>query len=209
MEEGSKVRKRDNSESGDFVIVKQGDNSTTEAQDSDTSFEELHVDKATREDTVNSDPVEPESMVIVNDVDIDEKSVTNPESNSKADNNEASGNEEEDEVNLSCHDNVRQVLDDIEAQIEKLREAVTKLSGDKLSLMEVLDSVSQGLPGPGTELSEVEREEIGLEVRRLRARAEDVRCDLVTRCGADRHDTRADMGLIFPGGRSSRSRPGR
>ena len=200
---------RDNSESGDFVIVKQGDSSTTEAQDSDTSFEELHVDKATREDTVNSDPVEPESMVIVNDVDIDEKSVTNPESNSKADNNEASGNEEEDEVNLSCHDNVRQVLDDIEAQIEKLREAVTKLSGDKLSLMEVLDSVSQGLPGPGTELSEVEREEIGLEVRRLRARAEDVRCDLVTRCGADRHDTRADMGLIFPGGRSSRSRPGR
>ena len=85
------------------------------------------------------------------------------------------------------------MLDDIEAQIEKLRDAVTKLSGDKRSLMEVLDSVSQGLPGPGTELSEVEREEIGLEVRRLRARAEDVRCDLVTRCGADHHDARADM----------------
>ena len=193
MEEGSKVRKRDNSESGDFVIVKQGDNSTTEAQDSDTSFEELHADKATREDTVNSTPGEPESMVIVNDVNIDDKSVTNPESNSKADNNEAAGNEEEEEANISCHDNVRQVLDDIEAQIEKLRDAVTKLSGDKRSLMEVLESVSQGLPGPGTELSEVEREEIGLEVRRLRARAEDVRCDLVTRCGADHHDARADM----------------
>ena len=191
MEEGSKVRKRDNSESGDFVIVKPGDNSATEAQDSDTSFEELHVDKATRGDNVSSDPGEPESMVIVNDVNDDDKSVTIPES--KADNNEAAGNEEEEEANLSCHDNVRQVLDDIEAQIEKLRDAVTKLSGDKRSLVEVLDSVSQGLPGPGTELSEVEREEIGLEVRRLRARAEDVRCDLVTRCSADHHDARADM----------------
>ena len=59
MEEGSKVRKRDNSESGDFVIVKQGDNSTTEAQDSDTSFEELHVEKATRETSVQHKHLQP------------------------------------------------------------------------------------------------------------------------------------------------------
>ena len=64
-------------------------------------------------------------------------------------------------------------------RIEKLREEVTKLSGDKSSLVEVLDSVHQGLPG--TDLSEIEREEIGLELLRLRGRAEDVKCELVTR----------------------------
>ena len=182
LEEGSKVRKRDNSESGDFVIVKQSDNSATGAQDSDTSFEELpenFEDKVIRKDTDTSDPAELESMVIVNDIKDNDKSLTIQESNSDNDNKDAIGDAKELEANISCHDNVRQVLDDIEAQIEKLREAVTKLSVDKRSLVEVLDSVHQGLPG--TELSDLEREEIGLEVTRLRGRAEDVRCELVTR----------------------------
>ena len=78
-EEGSKVRKRDNSESGDFVIVKQSNNSTTGAQDSDTSFEDLqenNEDKIIREeiDTDGGDSVELKSMVIVNDINDDEKS---------------------------------------------------------------------------------------------------------------------------------------
>ena len=208
LEEGSKVRKRDNSESGDFVIVKQSNNSTTGAQDSDTSFEDLQEnieDKITREeiDTDGGDPVELESMVIVNDINDDEKSdkikdtadvetvvennvegvkeeeeKTNTETELE---NKVEGVEEEEEKTneITCHDNVRQVLYDIEAQIEKLREAVTKLSGDKSSLVEVLDSVHQGLPG--TDLSEIEREEIGLELARLRGRAEDVKCELVTR----------------------------
>ena len=208
LEEGSKVRKRDNSESGDFVIVKQSNNSTTGAQDSDTSFEDLQEnieDKITREDveTDGGDPVELESMVIVNDINDDEKSdkikdtadvetvvennvegvkeeeeKTNTET--ELENNVEGVEEEEEKTNeITCHDNVRQVLYDIEAQIEKLREAVTKLSGDKSSLVEVLDSVHQGLPG--TDLSEIEREEIGLELARLRGRAEDVKCELVTR----------------------------
>ena len=208
LEEGSKVRKRDNSESGDFVIVKQSNNSTTGAQDSDTSFEDLQEnieDKITREDidTDGGDPVEFESMVIVNDINDDEKSdkikdtadvetvvennvegvkeeeeKTNTET--ELENNVEGVEEEEEKTNeITCHDNVRQVLYDIEAQIEKLREAVTKLSGDKSSLVEVLDSVHQGLPG--TDLSEIEREEIGLELARLRGRAEDVKCELVTR----------------------------
>ena len=208
LEEGSKVRKRDNSESGDFVIVKQSNNSTTGAQDSDTSFEDLQEnieDKITREeiDTDGGDPVELESMVIVNDINDDEKSdkikdtadvetvvennvegvkeeeeKTNTETELE---NKVEGVEEEEEKTneITCHDNVRQVLYDIEAQIEKLREAVTKLSGDKSGLVEVLDSVHQGLPG--TDLSEIEREEIGLELARLRGRAEDVKCELVTR----------------------------
>ena len=191
VEEGSKVRKRDNSESGDFVIVKQSDNSTTGAQDSDTSFEELAEnteDKVISKDTDTNDPVELESMVIVNNIKDDDKSLQIPESKADNDNNDAIGDEEEKEENISCHDNVRQVLDDIEAQIEKLREAVTKLSGDKRSLVEVLDSVHQGLPG--TELSDLEKEEIGLEVMRLRGRAEDVRCELVTRYAADHYYVR-------------------
>lgn len=64
----------------------------------------------------------------------------------------------------------------------QFREAVTKLSGDKSSLVEVLESVQQSLPG--TDLSDIEKEEIGLEVARLRDRAEDVRCELVTRCAS-------------------------
>ena len=186
LEEGSKVRKRDNSESGDFVIVKQSNNSTTGAQDSDTSFEDLQENievKKAREDmdTDGNDPVELESMVIVNAINDDDKSVKikgTTDTGTTVDNN-VGVEEEEKTNNITCQDNVRQVLYDIEAQIEKLRDAVTKLSGDKSSLGEVLDSVHQGLPG--TDLSEIEREEIGLELARLRGRAEDVKCELVTR----------------------------
>ena len=186
LEEGSKVRKRDNSESGDFVIVKQSNNSTTGAQDSDTSFEDLQenieVQKAREDmDTDGNDPVELESMVIVNDINDGEKSVKIKDTADTTvdDNVKVEEEEEEKTNNITCQDNVRQVLYDIEAQIEKLRDAVTKLSGDQSSLVEVLDSVHQGLPG--TDLSEIEREEIGLELTRLRGRAEDVKCELVTR----------------------------
>ena len=186
LEEGSKVRKRDNSESGDFVIVKQSNNSTSGAQDSDTSFEDLQEnteDKKARDDmdTDGNDPVELESMVIINAINDDDKSVKikdTTDTGATVDNN-VGVEDEEKTNNITCQDNVRQVLYDIEAQIEKLRDAVTKLSGDKSSLVEVLDSVHQGLPG--TDLSEIEREEIGLELARLRGRAEDVKCELVTR----------------------------
>lgn len=186
LEEGSKVRKRDNSESGDFVIVKQSNNSTPGAQDSDTSFEDLQENievKKAREDmdTDGNDPVELESMVIVNDINDEEKSVKIKDTADTTvdDNVKVEEEKEEKTNNITCQDNVRQVLYDIEAQIEKLRDAVTKLSGDQSSLVEVLDSVHQGLPG--TDLSEIEREEIGLELTRLRSRAEDVKCELVTR----------------------------
>ena len=195
LEEGSKVRKRDNSESGDFVIVKQSNNSTPGAQDSDTSFEDLQENievKKAREDmdTDGNDPVELESMVIVNDINDEEKSVKIKDTADTTvdDNVKVEEEKEEKTNNITCQDNVRQVLYDIEAQIEKLRDAVTKLSGDQSSLVEVLDSVHQGLPG--TDLSEIEREEIGLELTRLRGRAEDVRCELVTRYAADHYFVR-------------------
>ena len=78
-----------------------------------------------------------------------------------------------------CNDSVRQVLDDVEAQIETLRDAVTRLDLDKQALLEVLEGIGQTLPG--TPLSEVEKEEVELEVGRLRGRVEEVRCDLETR----------------------------
>ena len=158
--------------------MKQSNNSTSGAQDSDTSFEDLQEnveeDVVAREAADDGDLDELNSMVIVNDTSNVEKC---PEVKPTVVNNDE--DDKEKEADISCHDNVRQVLDDIEAQIEKLREAVTKLSRDKSSLMEVLESVHQGLPG--TDLSDLEREEIGLEVTRLRGRAEDVRCELVTR----------------------------
>ena len=78
-----------------------------------------------------------------------------------------------------CNDSVRQVLDDVEAQIETLRDAVARLGRDKQALLEVLEGIGQSLPG--TPLSEVEREEVELEVGRLTGRVEEVRCDLQTR----------------------------
>ena len=60
-----------------------------------------------------------------------------------------------------------------------MREAVTRLALDKRALLEVLEGIDQSLPG--TPLSEVEREEVELEVDRLRGRAEEVSCALETR----------------------------
>ena len=139
QEVGSKVRKKDNSESGDFVIVKKSSNSTT-AQDSDTSFEELQQnveDKADKErtETESSDPFE--SMVIVNNaIDKDGLDISREKTADlvalrtaisvdlspdtiiveQKENHMIEG-----EADISCHDNVRQVLDDIEAQIERMR----------------------------------------------------------------------------------------
>ena len=67
----------------------------------------------------------------------------------------------------------------MEAQIETLRDAVTRLDKDKQAVLEVLEGIGQTLPG--TPLSEVEREEVELEVGRLRGRVEEVRCNLQTR----------------------------
>ena len=78
-----------------------------------------------------------------------------------------------------CNDSVRQVLDDVEAQIEKLRDSVSRLAEDKRGLLDVLEGISQSVPT--TPLSEVEREEVVLEVGRLRGRVEEVRCELETR----------------------------
>ena len=88
----------------------------------------------------------------------------------------------------TCHDNVRQVLDDVEAQIERFREAVTKLSEDKMNLFDVLESIKHSLPG--TDLTEVEREEINFEVSRLRGRAEDAVCEVVSRRTAGQEEAR-------------------
>jgi len=82
-------------------------------------------------------------------------------------------------VSDNCNDNIRQVLDDVEAQIETLRERVAKIAQDKLSVVDVLDGINQSLIV--TNLSELEKEEIGLEVSRLKERVEDVNCDLKIR----------------------------
>ena len=93
-----------------------------------------------------------------------------------------------DAANDTCHDNVRQVLDDVEAQIERFREAVTKLSEDKMNLFDVLESIKHSLPG--TDLTEVEKEEINFEVSRLRSRAEDAVCEVVSRRTAGQEEAR-------------------
>merc|ERR1719342_1041884 len=69
-------------------------------------------------------------------------------------------------VSDSCNDNIRQVLDDVEAQIETLRERVAKIAQDKLGVVDVLDGINQSLIV--TNLSELEKEEISLEVSRLK-----------------------------------------
>jgi len=79
----------------------------------------------------------------------------------------------------SSSDNIRQVLDDVEAQIERLREKVAKICQEKLSVVELLDGINQSLIV--TDLSELEKEEIGLEVSRLKERVEDVNIDLKIR----------------------------
>ena len=80
----------------------------------------------------------------------------------------------------SCNDNIRHVLDDVENQIEMLKEAVMKIVQDKASVTSLLESIGHNLPDT-PELSTVEREELGLEVERLKSRLEDLKCDVVTR----------------------------
>ena len=80
----------------------------------------------------------------------------------------------------SCNDNIRHVLDDVENQIEMLKEAVMKIVQDKASVTSLLESIGHNLPDT-PELSTVEREELSLEVERLKSRLEDLKCDVVTR----------------------------
>ena len=80
----------------------------------------------------------------------------------------------------SCNDNIRHVLDDVENQIEMLKEAVMKIVQDKASVTSLLESIGHNLPDT-PELSTVEREELSLEVERLKSRLEDLQCDVVTR----------------------------
>ena len=80
----------------------------------------------------------------------------------------------------SCNDNIRNVLDDVENQIEMLKEAVMKIVQDKASVTSLLESIGHNLPDT-PELSTVEREELSLEVERLKSRLEDLKCEVVTR----------------------------
>ena len=80
----------------------------------------------------------------------------------------------------SCNDNIRNVLDDVENQIDMLKEAVMKIVQDKASVTSLLESIGHNLPDT-PELSTVEREELSLEVERLKSRLEDLKCEVVTR----------------------------
>jgi len=79
----------------------------------------------------------------------------------------------------SSPDSIREVLDDVEAQIDKVREAVLKLSMERDGLVDLLESISGSLNT--TTLSDLHKEEVILEVERLRSRAEDVVCKVKTR----------------------------
>eukprot|EP00090_Calanus_glacialis_P025923 TRINITY_DN40652_c0_g1_i1.p1 TRINITY_DN40652_c0_g1~~TRINITY_DN40652_c0_g1_i1.p1 ORF type:complete len:227 (+),score=98.73 TRINITY_DN40652_c0_g1_i1:29-709(+) len=73
-------------------------------------------------------------------------------------------------------DSIREVLDDVEAQIEKVREAVIRLSSERDSLIELLDSIGGSLDT--TSLSDLHKEEAMLEVDRLTCRVGEVVCQV-------------------------------
>ena len=136
-----------------FVIVQPSHNS-----DSDHSFEELQPEHA---------PFTAVEMV--------EREVTNDEDNEAEQDTETSDANDE-----SCNDNIRHVLDDVESQIENIRDAVMKLVKEKENVVSLLDNIQQSLPDT-PELSSVEREELSLEVARLQGRLEDVRLGVEVR----------------------------
>jgi len=88
-------------------------------------------------------------------------------------------NQDIDNSDTSSSDSIREVLDDVEAQIEKVREAVIRLNSERDGLVELLDSISFSLNT--TSLSDLHKEEVILEVDRLRCRAGDVVCQVRTR----------------------------
>jgi len=76
-------------------------------------------------------------------------------------------------------DSVREVLDDVEAQIEKVRASVLSLSSERDGLVELLQSINESLQT--SSLSDLHKEEVMLEVNRLNARAGDIVIEIKTR----------------------------
>ena len=76
-------------------------------------------------------------------------------------------------------DNIREVLDDVEAQIERVREAVNRLGEERDGLIELLDSIGGSVQT--TSLSDMHKEETMLEVDRLKRRVGEVVCLVKTR----------------------------
>ena len=145
-----------------FVMVPPSQNSDSDHQ-SDHSFEEIQPDNA---------PFTAVELV--------EREVTNDEDTSAADHDNPTDYEMSDANDESCNDNIRHVLDDVESQIESIRDSVMKLVREKDNVASLLDNIHQSLPDT-SELSSVEREELGLEVARLQGRLEDVRLGLEVR----------------------------
>ena len=164
------------SDNNSFVIVP-----SESQQGSDSSFEELQGPE-----TENVPSPNPRLTSEVDSTELD--NIESREAQENVVDCRESEMDAGDAANDTCHDNVRQVLDDVEAQIERFREAVTKLSEDKMNLFDVLESIKHSLPG--TDLTEVEREEINFEVSRLRGRAEDAVCEVVSRRTAGQEEAR-------------------
>ncbi len=76
-------------------------------------------------------------------------------------------------------DNVQEVLDDVEKRIEECRSMAIKLHNDKIRLQETLNAVmASSVEVDG--LSDVDREELGVNVDRLASRLETVQVQIVT-----------------------------
>ena len=154
------VQNLESADQESFVVVDNSDKNIEKAADeldnnnkedqADSSFEEIHSESV--HPSVEAEDKVEAVMDVVEDCDV---------------------------ANESCNDNIRQVLDDVESQIEQLRESLSKLVKEKDSLNDVLEGIHQSLPD--TELSLVEKEEISLEVARLRGRVEDMQVQVVTR----------------------------
>ena len=154
------VQNLESADQESFVVVDNSDKNIEKAADeldnnnkedqADSSFEEIHSESV--HPSVEAEDKVEAVMDVVEDCDV---------------------------ANESCNDNIRQVLDDVESQIEQLRESLSKLVKEKDSLNDVLEGIHQSLPD--TELSLVEKEEISLEVVRLRGRVEDMQVKVVTR----------------------------
>merc|ERR1719454_1569394 len=76
-------------------------------------------------------------------------------------------------------DSVRQVLDDVEAHIERLRADAARLGRERAAALDTLEGIRASLAAsPG--MSGLDREELGLEVLRLAGRAQEVEVKVVT-----------------------------
>ena len=76
-------------------------------------------------------------------------------------------------------DNFTEVLDDVEVQIDKLRDNVLRLETEKGGLIDLLETIGGSLHS--TSLSDLRKEETLLEIERLKCRLGDVVCGLEIR----------------------------